>query len=113
MSSNVVPFRLYGDENESSKIMSALVSGDIDIAIVWGPIAGYYAQQSAAPLIICPVSPVRDGVVPFTFSIAAAVRKNDTALRQEIDGALRRHRGEVNAILASYGVPSPPLTGGD
>ncbi len=110
---NIVSFRLYGDENESSKIMSAIVSGDIDIAVVWGPVAGYYARRSATPLVIRPVSPARDGVVPFTFSIAATVRKSDTALRQELDAALRRNKGEINSILLSYGLPLASLNGGD
>ena len=105
LAGNVVGFRLYGDESGPWKIMDAVVNGAIDVAIVWGPTAGYYAKRSQAPLTIAPVSPPRDGIVPFTFSIAAAVRKNDRALEQRIDASLRRNRAEVNAILASYGVP--------
>jgi mxaJ protein len=106
LGSNIVGFRLYGDESGAREIMDAVVNRTIDIAVVWGPLAGYYAKRSQARLTIAPVSPARDGIVPFTFSIAAAVRKGDRALEQKIDAALRRNRAEVNAILASYGVPT-------
>jgi mxaJ protein len=39
------------------------------------------------------------------FDISMAVRKEDEALRQELDAALARRRTEVDAILAAYGVP--------
>ena len=105
LGSNIAGFRLYGDESGSWKIMDAVAIGTIDVAAVWGPMAGYYAKRSRVPLIIAPVSPPRDGIVPFTFSIAAAVRKGNRALQQKIDEALRRNRAEVNAVLAAYGVP--------
>jgi mxaJ protein len=39
------------------------------------------------------------------FDIAMGVRREDTALRQELDAALARLRTEVDAVLADYGVP--------
>jgi mxaJ protein len=58
------------------------------------------------PLKITPVRPIFDGPqLPMVFDISMAVRKEDEALRQEVDKALARRRTEVDAILAAYAVP--------
>jgi mxaJ protein len=58
------------------------------------------------PLKVTPVRPSFDGPqLPMVFDISMAVRKEDDALRQEVDAALTRRRTDVDAILAAYGVP--------
>jgi mxaJ protein len=105
---NVVGYTLYGDyrdPNPPARIVDAVVKGDIDVAVVWGPLAGYFAKHASAPLEVVPVSPAADPNLPFTFSIAMGVRKSDKALHDEIDAVLQRKRKEIDAILDEYGVP--------
>jgi mxaJ protein len=105
---NVVGFMVYGDYASSDPerpIIDAVASGAIDVAIVWGPLAGYYASRSTAPLELTPVAPLVDGVVRLSFAISMGVRPTDAALRAELDGVLARHRSQVAAILDRYGVP--------
>ena len=106
---NVRGFMIYGDYNEPdppARILKALAGGDIDIAVVWGPLGGYFAEREGVPLKVHPVRPIFDGPqLPMAFDISMAVRKEDEPLRQEVDAALARHRPEVDAILAAYGVP--------
>jgi quinoprotein dehydrogenase-associated probable ABC transporter substrate-binding protein len=105
---NVVGYTLYGDyrePNPPARIIDAVVKGDIDVAVVWGPLGGYFAKQQKTPLEVAPVSPAADPNLPFTFSIAMGVRKNDNALRDELNGVLDRKRAEIDAILEQYGVP--------
>jgi mxaJ protein len=67
---------------------------------------GYFATRQAVPLKVTPVRPAFDGPqLPMVFDISMAVRKEDEALRQEVDAALARRRTDVDAILATYGVP--------
>lgn len=101
-------YSMYGEKTEKNapaKIITAVAKGDIDVAMVWGPLAGYFAPRQTVPLAVVPVSPARDGVIPFTFAISAGVRKNDKPLGDEIDRILKSKRTEVRAILKSYGVP--------
>jgi mxaJ protein len=104
---NVVGFPVYGDYREDSPtlgVMRALAEGQIDLAIVWGPLAGYVARRKHLPLRIVP-TPARDDGLPFAFDIALGVRKDDLALAARLDQALARRRGEIARILEDYGVP--------
>ncbi|WP_414474033.1 substrate-binding domain-containing protein [Microvirga sp. M2] len=106
---NVRGFSLYGDyrePNPPARIIEAVADGTIDVAIAWGPLGGYFATRESAPLKVTPVRPLFDGPqLPMAWDISMAVRKEDDALRQEIEGALTRLKPQIDAILAEYGVP--------
>ncbi len=105
---NVTGFSLfgeYGDKNPPRKIVDAVAAGDIDVAIVWGPFAGYFAKQETVPLDITPVSPATFLAVPFVYDISAAVRKGDDGLRAQLDDAIESDSAEIKQILDDYGVP--------
>ncbi len=106
---NVRGYTLYGDysqPNPPARIVAAVAKGEIDAAIAWGPMAGYFAARQAVPLQITPVKPEFDGPqLPMVWDISMAVRKEDATLRQDIDAALRRRRADIEAVLAAYGVP--------
>jgi quinoprotein dehydrogenase-associated probable ABC transporter substrate-binding protein len=108
---NVFGYTLYGDyrdPNPPARIVDAVVKGDIDVAVAWGPLAGYFAKHASVPLEVVPVSPAADPNLPFTFSIAMGVRKTDKALQDEINSVLARKQKEIDAILDEYGVPRVP-----
>jgi mxaJ protein len=108
---NVVGYTVYGDyaeANPPARVVDAVAKGDVDVAIAWGPLAGYFASKSAIPLEVIPVEPAADPHLPFTFSIAMGVRKKDKPLRDEIDAVLTRKHDEVEAILNEYKVPRVP-----
>jgi quinoprotein dehydrogenase-associated probable ABC transporter substrate-binding protein len=105
---NVVGFMVYGDYSSSDPerpIIDAVASGKVDVAIVWGPLGGYYAQQSKPPLSVSAVVPATDGDLRLSFAMSLAVRKKDVALRDLLDQTLQAKRREVDEILARYGVP--------
>ena len=106
---NVRGYMIYGDYNEPNppaRIIDALAAGEIDVAAIWGPLGGYFAKRRDPPLKVTAVQPVFDGPqLPMAFDISMAVRKEDEALRQEVDAALVRRRAEIEVILADYGVP--------
>ena len=106
---NVKGFSVYGDyaqPNPPARIVDAVERGDIDIAVVWGPLAGYFAKRSRVPLQITPVSPQMDrSYLPFVFDIAMGVRRGDNDLRDQIEQVLEKRRAEINRILGEYGVP--------
>ena len=95
----------YGRPNPKAVIIDALADGTIDVALVWGPLAGYFAQASSVPLRIEPVTPANDARWPMAFDISLAVRRGDFVLRDKLDATLERDKAAVDAILRSYGVP--------
>jgi mxaJ protein len=106
---NVRGYMIYGDYNDPNppaRILEALAKREIDVAVVWGPLGGYFAEHQSVPLTLTPVKPIFDGPqLPMVFDISMAVRKEDEALRQEIDAVLARRRSEIDSILAAYKVP--------
>ena len=107
---NVKGFTLYGDYNQDNppaRIVHAVAKGDIDLAIVWGPLAGYFAKQSRVPMDVEPVSPQIDQplFLPFVFDIAMGVRRGDQELRDQLDQFLEKRRPEIERILQDYRVP--------
>ena len=105
---NVRGFTVYGDygePNPPARIVQAVASREIDAAIVWGPLAGYFAQRQPTALRVQAVMPQADGELPMVFDISMGVRMDDDKLRREIDGALVRRHDEINAVLSSYHVP--------
>jgi mxaJ protein len=105
---NVVGFSLfgsYGEENPPRKLIDAVERGDIDVAIVWGPFAGYFSKCAKTPLEITPVTPPMFLGVPFAYDISLAVRKGNTALKDSLNTVLERESSAIHALLAQYGVP--------
>jgi len=107
---NVVGFPVYADAgNDSSAIIDAVAAGRIDVAAVWGPTAGYFAGRKAEPLVVAPITPRLDGVLPETFDISMAVRPGDAARRRRLDAFIRGHRQQIAALLDTFHVPRIPL----
>jgi mxaJ protein len=106
---NVRGFSVYGDyrePNPPARIMEAVARGNIDVAIVWGPLAGYFAPKQTVPLRLTRVKPQIDGPrLPMAFDISMGIRKEDTALRHDLERAIDRRRADIDAVLAEYGVP--------
>jgi mxaJ protein len=106
---NVIGYTIYGDYNEANppaRIIDAVARGDIDVAIVWGPLAGYFASRAAVPLTVIPVADRGDaGVLPFTFAISLGVKRGNEPLRDELEHVLARERTSIAALLDEYGVP--------
>jgi mxaJ protein len=82
--------------------------GEVDLAIVWGPLAGWFAPRAEKPLEIWPVQPSTDGPYRFSFSMAMGVKKGNGALAQRLDEAIARQQPKIDALLASFRVPAPP-----
>jgi mxaJ protein len=106
---NVVGYSVYGDyasENPPARIITAVAAGDIDVAVAWGPLAGYFGARQAVPLELVPVSPQIDQpFLPFVFDMSMAVRRGNVELRDRLDTILVNRRREIDAILREYGVP--------
>jgi mxaJ protein len=100
----------YTDTVRPEDIVVAVAKKDIDVGIVWGPLAGYFVKKSSVPLTLQPMAE-RDSLTdfPFRFNIAMGVRRRDKALRDSLQAVLDRKAPEIQAILKEYGVPTFPI----
>jgi mxaJ protein len=113
MIDNLKGYTVYGnyeEESPPSRILEAVRNGDVDIAVVWGPLAGPHLQRG---LELRPVSPEIDlPYLPFVYDIAVGVRRGEEELRDRIDEILARRRGDIEKILDRYNVPRPAAGSG-
>ena len=108
LTSNVVGYTLYGDyskPNPPARLIDAVVSKEVDVAVAWGPLAGYFARRSRVPLDLRPVTPQQDGVMQYAFDIAIGVRRRDSTRSAVLDAEIARRQPEIDHILSTYGVP--------
>lgn len=106
---NVSGYSLYGnytDPDPPARLVAAVAAGEVDVAIVWGPLGGYFAGRQSVPLRVTEVTPDTDRAgVAFTYDISMGVRKGDRRLLHAVQGAIDRHRVRIDGILRAYGVP--------
>jgi mxaJ protein len=108
---NVRGYTIYGDYRQESppmRLLDAVVSGEIDVAAVWGPQAGWYVAKSTVPLRMVPITGTEHFLpIVFQFPIAIGLRKEDIALRNRLNEIIAERAPEIRRLLASYGMPIP------
>ncbi len=106
---NLVGFSIFGNLNETNPaadVLQAVVDKSVDLAVAWGPLAGYFAMNSSVPLTVTPIN--RDPAnpnLPFAFDIGIGVRAGDIALKQQLDAEIKHREPEIRSLLHSYGIP--------
>jgi len=110
---NVIGYQLMFDSNFHAedypgKVVEDLIAGSIDVALVWGPIAGYFAKKQAAPIELVLLEDKPETGNRFAFDISMGVRKGNTELKDKLEAALARKHAEIEHILEDFGVPLLP-----
>jgi mxaJ protein len=107
MTRNIVGYSIYGDykkPNPPARIIDAVTENEVDVAIVWGPLAGFFGKNRH--LRIQPVTPQIDlPYLPFVYDISVGVRHGEDELRARIDEILTRKHREIEKILEDYNIP--------
>jgi mxaJ protein len=106
---NVRGYNVYGDyarPDPPARIIEAVAKGEVDVAVVWGPLAGYFAKRQRVSLEVVPVSPEIDTpYLPFVFDISIGVRRGDDEFKGQLEEILGRKRLEIESVLDEYNVP--------
>jgi mxaJ protein len=112
---NVRGYTVYGEGRQGERMVRDVAQGQLSVALLWGPQGGYFAARMPQPLDVSPLAQPADlPGVPFEYAIAMGVRKSDAALQRELDDALVRSQGAIDAILRAYNVPrTDRLVAGD
>jgi mxaJ protein len=115
---NLVRVSVYGDGGTSpgARLVGAVATGDVDVAVAWGPVAGYFGARQPVPMRVTPVSPQIDPpALPLVFDMSMATRRDDPVRLAALDGFLRRRRTAIDRVLAEFHVPRvdvPAAAGG-
>ncbi len=91
-------------ENQPYQQVQKVVDGQLDVAGVWGPFAGWLKTMKGAPLTIVPTNMWEEDI-PQEFELAIGLRRVDWVLKYKLDLALEARRVEIDKILRDYGVP--------
>ncbi len=113
---NAHPYRLQRDLNLSPGYMiDDLAKGDIDVAIIWGPIGGYYAKLAKVPMVVTPIPEYEktDARGKEHWNISIGVRHGDKQRLEKIQEVLDHRQGDIMKILDDYGIPHVPVVEGD
>lgn len=90
--------------NPPNAMLHDLVDGVIDVALVWGPPAGYAITREHLPLTAVFIEP-EPNAPRLDYRIAMGVRANEPEWRRRINQAIAKHKAEIATVLASFGVP--------
>jgi PQQ-dependent catabolism-associated CXXCW motif protein len=121
---HVVPYKLTVDtrfESPARDMVEDLAAGEIDVGLLWGPMAGYWAQKQSVPIRILPLETAAEGV-RLDFRITMGLRRGEPEWEERLNRFLAEHGAEIQKILVEYGVPlldeqgrliSPKVEGGE
>jgi quinoprotein dehydrogenase-associated probable ABC transporter substrate-binding protein len=101
------PYPLVVDtrfDSSSEAMMRDLDKGEIDVGVLWGPIAGYYAKKASPPLSVALLTKEKDGP-NMTYRIVMGVRRSDQEWKRQLNGLIAGNQKEIDHLLLSYGVP--------
>jgi len=106
---NVKAYSVYGDyaqPNPTARVVEGVAKGEVDVAVVWGPTAGFFIKQERLALTVAPVTPqIELPFLPFVYDISMGVRRGDDTFKEQLEQVLQRRRPEIEQILDEYGVP--------
>jgi len=104
---NAKPYPLMIDtrvDSSAEAMINDLNKGEIDAAILWGPMAGFYAKKSEPPLHVTLLVQEKSGP-QLVYRIGMGVRRADQNWKRLLNRLIQENQGEINKILLDYGVP--------
>jgi quinoprotein dehydrogenase-associated probable ABC transporter substrate-binding protein len=91
-------------DHPAEELIHDVATGPIDIGIVWGPIAGFYAKHESTPLAVVPLESTNTPM-QMDYRITMGVRHNEPEWKRKINNLIRKHQADINKILFDFGVP--------
>jgi quinoprotein dehydrogenase-associated probable ABC transporter substrate-binding protein len=101
------PYQLMVDTRlgtSAEKMIADLQAGEIDAAVLWGPLAGWHAMQADPPLKVVPLLD-EEGGSRMVYRITMGVRPSDQVWKRDLNRLLAENQAEINQILLGYGIP--------
>lgn len=93
------------NSNPAREMLQDLSNGVIDVALVWGPLAGYAISRDKLPLTAQFIAG-EPGAPRMDYRIAMGVRSNEPDWRRRINQAITKNQAEITKVLDEYGLPA-------
>jgi len=104
---NAKPYRLMVDrryDSPAEEMTKDIREGEVDAGVLWGPIAGYFANKGGEELVVMPlVKDTKDGRTQFR--ITMGVRQSDREWKRQLNDVIRKRQADIDRVLLEYGVP--------
>jgi quinoprotein dehydrogenase-associated probable ABC transporter substrate-binding protein len=104
---NFRPYALFVDtrvESPGKDMIADLANKEIDVALLWGPIAGYYAAAHGDALKVTPLLS-EPKTTRLEFFITMAVRPGENRWKNDLNQLIRENQAEITQILRDYHIP--------
>lgn len=101
------PYALMIDtrfDSSAEAMVKDLKAGEIDIGVLWGPMAGFFAQQANPSMQVVPLLKETGGP-RLAYRIAMGVRASDQNWKRELNQLIQSNQPAINKLLLSFGVP--------
>jgi quinoprotein dehydrogenase-associated probable ABC transporter substrate-binding protein len=102
------PPYLFGDDRKhqtvAASVISDLAEKKIDVAVLWGPAAGWLARQSGVPMEVVPLLN-EPGRPALTFRVSMGVRHGEDDWKRKINAVQRKRKDDIEKVLREYDVP--------
>ena len=105
---NLAPYQLMADtryDHPAEEMVHDVENGEIDIAVVWGPIGGYFAKQAKGALAVTPLVAEEGSPVRLDFRMSMGLRRGEPVWKDQLNNLLKDQQPAIEAILMDYGVP--------
>ncbi|MEJ2395271.1 MAG: substrate-binding domain-containing protein [Candidatus Thiodiazotropha sp.] len=88
----------------ATQAVNDVAKGEIDVAVIWGPIAGYAARNQQTPLVVVPL-PAKEDSVPLAFNVSMGIRRRETNWKHELNKELEKLAPRIQQILLEFDIP--------
>lgn len=98
-------------QNVGQQMIEDLKNKAIDVALMAGPLAGYWAKQEKVDVDMVRLENAQQAGGKMDYLITMGVRHGEDDWKHRIDDVMKRNQAKINEILASYGVPVLNMVG--
>jgi quinoprotein dehydrogenase-associated probable ABC transporter substrate-binding protein len=101
------PYPLMVDrryDSPAERMLADIRTGEIDAGVLWGPLAGYFADKGGERLTLVPLLK-EPGEARMVFRITFGVRNLEDDWKHQLNAIIAKRQGDIDAILLAYGTP--------
>ncbi len=91
--------------NPEQEIINDVLSGEIDVGILWGPFAGWFLKDHMDKVTMVPLTENVPGTGRVNYRITMGVRANESNWKRQLNEVIKKRQGDIDEVLLAYHVP--------
>ena len=89
----------------ANQIMKDVLANQLDVAVLWGPLAGYLNKKYENQFEVVPLINDHSEKHRMLYNITMGVRFGEIEWKRQLNRFLRQNKDKINAILLDYNIP--------